>query len=151
MSKPADEKFHDHGYFGDGCKVNVLAYSHAEEMVDKISELSHVQEADRLTIAVLVEVVKYISDYATAHHAEQESHILLHSLTVDIPAFCEAALRAKVPDGVPDILHQLDFEMEERIVRAVENWRCDVAHVSPDATCGSCKRAIETMATETEL
>lgn len=34
-----------------------------------------------------------ISKFATAHHGQQPSHVLLHSLTVDIPRMADRALQ----------------------------------------------------------
>lgn len=40
----------------------------------------------------LEKAVSDISHLASGHHREQPSHVLLHCLTIDIPAICDAAL-----------------------------------------------------------
>jgi hypothetical protein len=34
-------------------------------------------------------LLKEIAELSAAHHGDQEKHILLHALTIDIPARCE--------------------------------------------------------------
>lgn len=133
-------------------KDAIIAEQEAENdrCKDHISELSQLQEADSRTIAALVETLKYVRDYASAHHADLPVHLVLHALTVDIPALCDAALAASVPDGIPEILRRLDHETEERIVTTVERYRCDAGHVLPEPGCWNCARVGEIMATETE-
>ncbi len=55
------------------------------EICDTIAAL--VAEVRRLEKAV-----SDISHLASGHHREQPSHVLLHCLTIDIPAICDAAL-----------------------------------------------------------
>ena len=42
-------------------------------------------------------VIEEIKKFALAHHADQDAAFLLHSLTVDIPAICDRALKSAPP------------------------------------------------------
>lgn len=56
--------------------------------------------------------LREVKETAAAHHADQPAHVLLHSLTVDIPAMCDAvtddslaASASEPPAGLAKVLH----------------------------------------------
>jgi hypothetical protein len=70
-----------------------LSYD-AEAVVQRVTRLREFEAKARGCLGE-------IRDYAEGHHSDQPGHVFLHSLTVDIPSMCDAALS---PDAGKSLL-----------------------------------------------
>ena len=95
-------------------------YREAADRADRAATLSD-EMLDRL---------RRVSDFASAHHAGQPIHNLLHALTVDIPAMCELE-RSAVAVG-----YSGDFARRPVVARAFIQWKG--TDVCLDAVCPDC-------------
>lgn len=66
-------------------------------LVDGLRELEREKvaaEALQAELDTAKEALEWIGQFAAAHHHDQESHVLLHALQIDIPSYCETTLTA---------------------------------------------------------